>query len=113
MTILPELRDDLARARPILPELRDGLVTARRRRRRRPVLVTGLAVRDAAGHGGALAATGVIGIGRPRRAPHVNRDPARGVGFPPTAPRGCCRCGWPIRTAARRGACAWRRPRAG
>ena len=66
MTILPELRDDLARARPILPELRDGLVTARRRRRRRPVpgdraWPCGTLLATA----GALAATGVIGIGDP------------------------------------------------
>ena len=48
MTILPELRDALARAEPslILPELRDGLVRARPRRawRRRPVLAGGVAL---------------------------------------------------------------------
>ena len=80
MTILPELRDDLARRRPILPELRDGLVTARRRRHRRPVLVTSLAVGTLLATGGALAATGVIGIGDPVEPKYINRDPQRGVG---------------------------------
>ena len=86
MTILPELRDALVRARPepILPELRDGLVGARRRpRARRRLALTGLV----AGGGllataGALAATGVIRIGDPVEPKRVNRDPARGMGVP-------------------------------
>ena len=86
MTILPELRDSLVRARPesILPELRDGLAGARREAaraaagradgtvRRRGLLATA----------GALAATGVIAIGDPVEPKHVNRDPARGMGVP-------------------------------
>jgi hypothetical protein len=89
MTILPELRDGLARSRPepILPELRDGLVAARpprRSRRRRPAMVGLLATGGLLVTAGALAATGVlqIGIGDPVTPKYVNRDPARGVGVP-------------------------------
>jgi hypothetical protein len=82
MTILPELRDSLARSRPILPELRDGLVAARRGRHRRPALIAGLASGTLLATAGALAATGVIGLGSPVEPRQVNRDPQRGVGVP-------------------------------
>ena len=86
MTILPELRDALARAEPslILPELRDGLVRARPRRawRRRPVLAGGVALGGLLVTAGALAATGVLQSGEPIEPRHVERDPAHGVGVP-------------------------------
>ncbi len=83
MTILPELRDALARSPVILPELRDGLARTRSRRtRRRPVVATGVALTGLLAAAGALAATGVLQIGEPVTPRHVERDPARGVGVP-------------------------------
>jgi hypothetical protein len=86
MTILPELRDALTRAKPplILPELRDGLIRARprRARRRRRAFAGGVALSGLLATAGALAATGVLQTGDPVKPRHVERDPGRGVGVP-------------------------------
>ena len=86
MTILPELRDALVRSRPpvILPELRDGLAHRRRRARRRPALVGGIAFTGVLATAGALAATGVLQIptGEPVEPHRVERDAGHGVGVP-------------------------------
>lgn len=86
MTILPELRDALLRSRPpvILPELRDGLAHRRRRARRRPALVGGIAFTGVLATAGALAATGVLQIptGEPVEPHRVERDAGHGVGVP-------------------------------
>ncbi|HWK29158.1 MAG TPA: hypothetical protein VNS09_21530 [Solirubrobacter sp.] len=83
MTILPQLRDQLAHARraPILPQLRDALVAAPRPARRRRFALTALF----AGGGmlataGALAATGVLPVGAPVKPAHVNHDPHAAMG---------------------------------
>lgn len=66
----------------ILPQLRDALVRARPRRRRRPLFAGLLAAGGLAVTGAALAATGVIPFGDPVEPTRVERDPQRGVGVP-------------------------------
>lgn len=69
----------------ILPQLRDGLVRARPRRARRPFLVGLFAAGGLVATTGALAATGVLQlppVGDPVEPKHVERDPERGVGVP-------------------------------
>lgn len=69
----------------ILPQLRDGLVRARPRRARRPLIVGLFAAGGLVATTGALAATGVIQlppVGDPVEPEHVERDPERGVGVP-------------------------------
>ena len=108
VTILPELRDDLARGGR-------AARAARRARLRAPAPASPPGRGGVAGAllgvtAGALAATGRDRDRRPGRAAATSTAiPARGVGVPVRRrPRGCCRCGWPIRTAGRRGACASR-----
>ena len=100
MTILPELRDALVRARPpvILPELRDGLVArpAPARARRRPVLIGGSPLPACSPRRArSPRPASCRSRGDPVEPKHVNRDPARGIGVPVGAPRGCCRCASP------------------